>query len=53
MKAISALNLVKLAACTVLVIGLSTSALASCADTLSAMAMTQAAMVSQSKSEAR
>jgi len=42
------LNFVKFAACMVLVVGLSTRALASCGDSLSAMAPGAAAIVSQS-----
>jgi len=43
------LNFVKFAACMVLVVGLSTRALASCGDSLSAMAAGAAAVVSQSR----
>jgi hypothetical protein len=50
MKSISILNLVKFAACVVLLIGLSTSGFASCGDTLAAMASAHAAVVSQSPS---
>src|SRR6266705_1598198 len=48
MKLTQTLNFVKFAACMVLVVGLSASALASCGDSLSAMAAGGAAVVSQS-----
>jgi hypothetical protein len=47
MKSTHTLNFVKLAACMVLVVGLSASALASCGDSLSAMAAGAAAVQSQ------
>src|SRR6202158_5559190 len=47
MKSTRTLNFVKFAACMVLVIGLSASALASCGDTLSAMAAAAASAQSQ------
>jgi hypothetical protein len=43
------LNFVKFAACMVLVVGVSASALASCGDSLSAMAAGAATVVSQSR----
>jgi hypothetical protein len=49
MKSIHTLNFVKFAACMVLIVGLSASALASCGDSLSAMATGAAAVVSQSR----
>ena len=49
MKTIRTLNFVKLAACMAMVVGLSASALASCGDTLSAMAAGAAGIVSQSR----
>ena len=50
MKSTQTLNLVKLAVCMVLVVGLSASALASCGDSLSAMAAGAASAQSQSHS---
>ena len=47
MKSTHTLNFVKFAACMVLVVGLSASALASCGDTLSAMAAAAASVQSQ------
>src|SRR5450755_2136736 len=49
MKAIPPLNFVKCAACMVVVVGLSGSALASCGDSLSAMAAAATAFGSQSR----
>lgn len=49
MTSTQTLNFVKFAACAVLVVGLSASALASCGDSLSAMATGAAAVVSQSR----
>src|SRR5208283_262929 len=49
MKSTRTLNLVKLAACMVLVVGLSASALASCGDSLSALAAGAAVVPSQSR----
>ena len=49
MKLTQTLNFVKFAACMVLVVGLSTSALASCGDSLSAMAAGAASVHSQSR----
>jgi hypothetical protein len=49
MKSTQTLNFVKIAAYMVLVVGLSASALASCGDSLSAMAAGAAAVVSQSR----
>jgi hypothetical protein len=49
MKSTRTLSFVKFAACTVLVVGLSASALASCGDSLSALAPGAAAIVSQSR----
>src|SRR5437764_2673133 len=49
MKLIRPLNFVKFAACMVLVVGLSASALASCGDSLSAMAAGAASVHSQSR----
>jgi hypothetical protein len=49
MKSSQTLNFVKFAACTVLLVGLSASALASCGDSLSAMAPGAAAIVRQSR----
>ena len=48
MKSTRTLNFVKFAACMIVVLGLSASALASCGDSLSAMAPGAAAIVSQS-----
>ncbi len=48
MKSSQTLNFAKFAACTVLVVGLSASALASCGDSLTAMAAGAAAVVGQS-----
>jgi hypothetical protein len=49
MKSTRTLNFVKFAACVVLVFGLTASALASCGDSLAAMAPGAAALVSQSR----
>jgi hypothetical protein len=49
MKSIPTLNFVKFAACIVVVVGLSASALASCGDSLSAMAAAAAATGSQTR----
>ena len=49
MKSIQTLNFVKLAACMALVVGLSASGLASCGDSLSAMAAEAAAVRSQTR----
>src|SRR5438270_12592989 len=49
MKLTRTLNFVKFAACMVLVVGLSASALASCGDSLSAMAAGAACVHSQSR----
>ena len=49
MKSIQTLNFVKFAACMVLVVGLSASALASCGDSLSAMAAAAASIQAQSR----
>jgi hypothetical protein len=49
MTSTQTLNFAKFAACMVLVVGLSASALASCGDSLSAMAAGAAAVVSQSR----
>ena len=49
MKSTRTLKIVKFAACTVLVVGLSASALASCGDSLSAMAAGAVAIVNQSR----
>ena len=49
MKSTQTLNFVKSAACMVLVVGLSASALASCGDSLSAMAAGAASVHSQSR----
>jgi hypothetical protein len=48
MKSTQTLNFVKLAACMILIFGLSTSAIASCGDSLSAMAAAAAAVAGQS-----
>ena len=48
MKSTRTSNCVKFAACMVLVVGLSVSALASCGDSLSAMAVRTSAIASQS-----